>query len=93
MRKLFTPHLDTNTSETRRTLCQFLPACLGLQSRQRMTQIMNLLMLAPALQEQILFLSRVEAGREDVCLRDLQWVAGVMAWSEQQASVLEIFAT
>lgn len=54
---------------------------------------MNLLMLAPALQEQILFLSRVEAGREDVCLRDLQWVAGVMAWSEQQASVLEIFAT
>ncbi len=54
---------------------------------------MNLLMLASALQEQILFLPRVEAGREDVCLRDLQWVAGVMAWSEQQASVLEIFAT
>lgn len=37
---------------------------------------MNLLMLAPALQEEILFMPRPESGRDDVCLRDLQPVAG-----------------
>lgn len=59
-------------------------ARLGNVTRARMTQIMNLLMLAPEIQEEILFLPRVKTGREGVCLRDLQVVAGVVAWEKQQ---------
>ena len=46
---------------------------------------MNLLMLAPEIQEELLFLPRIEQGRGEVCLRDLQRVAGVMVWREQGA--------
>ena len=49
------------------------------------TQIMNLLMLAPAIQESLLFLPRLEAGRGEVCLRDLQPVAAVSNWKGQRA--------
>lgn len=48
---------------------------------------MNLLMLAPEIQEKILFLPRVEAGRKEVCLRDLQSVAGVVEWRERQPAM------
>lgn len=51
-----------------------------------MTQIMDLLMLAPAIQEEILFLPRVETGRGEVCLRDLQRVAGIVEWEGQTVS-------
>ena len=61
-------------------------ARLGNVTRARMTQIMNLLMLAPEIQEEILFLPRVESGRDEVCLRDLQVVAGGMAWKEQRSN-------
>ena len=53
-----------------------------------MTQIMNLLMLAPAIQEELLFLPRVEAGRSEVCLGELQWVAGIVEWEGQQQAAL-----
>ncbi|MFO0426068.1 MAG: hypothetical protein ACK526_05830 [Planctomyces sp.] len=59
-------------------------ARLGNVTRARMTQIMNLLMLAPAIQEELLFLPRVEQGRGEFCLSDLQAVTAVMAWREQQ---------
>lgn len=59
-------------------------ARLGNVTRARMTQIMNLLMLAPEIQEELLFLPRVEAGREEVCLRDLQGVAGVVEWERHR---------
>jgi hypothetical protein len=49
-----------------------------------MTQIMNLLMLAPEIQERLLFLPRVEKGRAEVCLGELQAVAGVVGWKEQR---------
>ena len=58
-------------------------ARLGYVTRARMTQIMNLLMLAPAIQEELLFLPRVEEGRGEVCLGELQAVASVVAWREQ----------
>lgn len=58
-------------------------ARLGNVTQARMTQIMNLLMLAPAIQEELLFLPRVEQGRDEVCSRDLQPVAGVVAWNGQ----------
>jgi len=62
-------------------------ARLGNVTRARMTQIMNLLMLAPEIQEELLFLPRVEGGRGAVCLRDLQAVAGRVGWREQQAAM------
>ena len=56
-------------------------------TKARMTQIMNLLMLEPGIQEEILFLTRVEEGRGEVCLRDLQPVASVVTWKGQQAAL------
>jgi hypothetical protein len=51
-------------------------ARLGNVTRARMKQIMNLLMLAPEIQEELLFLPRMEEGRGEVSLRDLQHVVG-----------------
>jgi hypothetical protein len=62
-------------------------ARLGNVTRARMTQIMNLLMLAPEIQEELLFLPRVEAGRGEACLRELQRVAGVVGWREKRAAM------
>ena len=59
-------------------------ARLGHVSRARMTQIMNLRLLAPDLQEQLLFLPRIEAGRDVICLRQLQPIAAVADWRKQQ---------
>jgi hypothetical protein len=61
-------------------------ARLGNVTRARVTQIMNLLMLAPSIQEELLFLPRLEQGRGEVCLRDLQRVAATIEWAEQRAS-------
>jgi hypothetical protein len=44
---------------------------------------MNLLMLAPEIQEEILFLPRMEEGRDDVLLRHMQPVAGIVEWRLQ----------
>lgn len=58
-------------------------ARLGNVTRARMTQIMNLLNLAPEIQEELLFLPRVEAGRGELQLRDLQCFATIAPWVEQ----------
>ena len=60
-------------------------ARLGNVTRARVTQIMNLLMLAPAIQEKLLCLPRLEQGRGEVCLRDLQRVVATIEWREQWA--------
>ena len=60
-------------------------ARLGNVTRARVTQIMNLLMLAPAIQEKLLFLPRLEQGRGVVCLSDLQRVVATIEWREQWA--------
>jgi hypothetical protein len=59
-------------------------ARLGHVSRARVTQIMNLLMLAPDIQEEILFLPPFSRGREQILLRDLQPVAAEPIWSRQR---------
>jgi hypothetical protein len=41
-------------------------ARLGHVSRARVTQIMNLLQLAPDIQEQVLFLPRIQSGKEPI---------------------------
>ena len=50
----------------------------------RMTQIMNLLMLAPDIQEEILFLPRIEHGHDPLHLRQLQPIAGIPDWRKQR---------
>ena len=59
-------------------------ARLGCVSRARMTQIMNLLMLAPDIQETLLFLPRTRCGRDPIHLRQLQPIAAVQEWQEQR---------
>ena len=57
---------------------------LGHVSRARVTQIMNLLILAPDIQEAILHLPRVTGGRDPIHLRQLQSIALVPDWRKQR---------
>jgi hypothetical protein len=59
-------------------------AALGHVSRARVTQIQNLLLLAPDIQEALLFLPRTERGRDPIHLRQLQRLALVADWKEQR---------
>jgi len=59
-------------------------ARLGKVSRARLSQIMNLLLLAPAIQEELLFLPRTLRGRDAVKLADLQPIALTMDWRRQK---------
>ena len=59
-------------------------ARLGYVSRARVTQIMNLLMLAPDIQEELLHLPRVTVGRDPIHLRQLQPIALVPDWRKQR---------
>ena len=59
-------------------------ARVGHVSRARLTQIMNLLCLAPDLQEEILFLPPTERGRDAVTEGDLRPIAGTPSWNRQR---------
>ncbi len=59
-------------------------AVLGHVTRARVTQIMNLLHLAPDIQEQILHLPLVTRGRDPITERDLRPVATVIGWTSQR---------
>ena len=59
-------------------------ARLGLVTRARMTQIMNLLNLAPDIQEQILFLAERSEGREPIAERNLRPLTRVVSWERQR---------
>jgi WD40 repeat protein len=50
----------------------------------RISQIMNLLGLAPDLQEALLFLPRVTRGRDPLHLRQLQPIAATLDWQHQR---------
>lgn len=51
-------------------------------TRARITQLMNLTLLAPDIQEQVLFLEAVD-GREPMSERDLRTVLQSLVWDEQ----------
>ena len=53
-------------------------------SRARVSQIMNLVVLAPAIQEALLFLPRTERGRDPIHLRHLQPLTRRADWGEQR---------
>jgi hypothetical protein len=59
-------------------------ARLGHVTRARVTQIMNLLLLAPDIQEAILFLPRIVRGDDTIILRKLQTVAAEVHWPKQR---------
>ncbi len=59
-------------------------ARLGHVTRARITQIMNLTLLAPTIQEAILFLPRLESGRATIVLRDLLHIAAEVNWKRQR---------
>ena len=59
-------------------------ARLAHVSRARITQIMNLLLLAPDIQETILFLPPVEKGRDAVQMSELQKVSLEADWGRQR---------
>jgi hypothetical protein len=59
-------------------------ARLGHVTRARVSQIMNLLYLAPDIQEEILFLPLTERGRDPIILADLQPIASALDWRTQR---------
>lgn len=67
-------------------------ARLGHVTRARVTQIMNLLHLAPDIQESLLFLPRVERGRDPIQERQLRPIAAIADWRKQRRMWREIQA-
>ena len=59
-------------------------ARLGLVSKPRVTQIMNLLLLAPDIQEELLFLPRISIGRDPITERHVRHIAAEPNWSKQR---------
>ena len=59
-------------------------ARLGQVSRARVTQIMNLLLLAPDIQEEIMFLPRTQTGRDPIREMMVRPIAGVLDWRKQR---------
>ncbi len=62
-------------------------ARLGHVTRPRITQIMNLLNLAPDIQEQVLFLPRTQKGRPRITERHLRRIATLASWADQRTEV------
>jgi hypothetical protein len=60
-------------------------ARLGGVSRARISQVMDLLSLAPDIQEQILFLPRQASGRDRITERSLRSITCHVDWSKQRA--------
>jgi hypothetical protein len=63
-------------------------ASLGSVTRARVTQIMNLLLLAPQIQEILLF--HLQSGEyihhREICERDLRSIASMPSWTDQIGS-------
>ena len=66
-------------------------ARLGHVTRARLTQIMNLLCLAPDLQEQIRFLPLTDRGRDAITEKQLRPIAAVPSWKKQRQMWRERF--
>ena len=59
-------------------------ATLGHVTRARVTQIMNLRLLAPDIQEELITLDRVIKGRDSLSLRQFQSIALDNDWKRQR---------
>jgi len=65
-------------------------ARLGHVTRARLTQIMNLLLLAPDIQEQILFLPKTMSGRDPISERRVRRIIAVVLWGRQRKAWREM---
>jgi len=65
-------------------------ARLAHVSQPRMTQIMNLLHLAPDIQEEILFLPEVTKGRDPIHERMVRPLTAMLDWREQRTAWLDM---
>jgi len=63
---------------------------LGHVTRARVTQIMNLLNLAPDIQEAILFMPPNKAGEPQVTERHVRPIAAISDWREQRTMWCQI---
>jgi len=68
-------------------------ARLGHITRARVTQIMNLLHLAPDIQDALLHLPRTERGRDPITERDLRPLAAAADWRKQRAAWRRMYAS
>jgi len=59
-------------------------ARLAMVTRARMTQIMSLLLLAPDIQEEILFLPRSQGGLDPIREKAVRPIAAVPDWRKQR---------
>jgi hypothetical protein len=59
-------------------------ARIGYVTRARITQIMNLLNLAPDIQEELLFLPRTVKGRDPICEKHMRSIVTVSYWPRQR---------
>lgn len=59
-------------------------ARLGHVTRARVTQIMNLLNLAPDIQEALLFLPRIESGKDPIKEWQIRPIAAEPLWARQR---------
>ncbi|GDY13106.1 hypothetical protein LBMAG53_19840 [Planctomycetota bacterium] len=59
-------------------------ARLAKVSQPRMTQILNLTLLAPDIQEKLLFLDPVDEGKPEVSEKGLRRVCAEVAWARQR---------
>jgi hypothetical protein len=57
---------------------------LGHVSRARISQILNLIHLAPDIQEALLFLPPTWRGRDPIILADVQPIAAALDWRKQR---------
>jgi hypothetical protein len=67
-------------------------ARLGRISKPRVTQIMNLLILAPDIQEHLLFLPPTTSCRDEISERHLRGIAKLVDWTEQRKLFLTLCA-
>ena len=59
-------------------------ASLGHVTRARICQILNLIHLAPDIQEALLFLPPTQRGRDPIILADLMPIAATLDWRKQR---------
>ncbi|GAB6166187.1 hypothetical protein JCM19992_35360 [Thermostilla marina] len=65
-------------------------ARLAHVTQPRITQVMQLLHLAPDIQEELLFLPPVTQGRDPITERDVRSIAAILDWRKQRAMWREL---
>jgi hypothetical protein len=64
---------------------------LGQVCRTQISHVMNLLLLAPKIQEELLFLPRIERGSDRLSLKTLRQLPRQLDWNSQQKAWSEFF--